>query len=669
MAPDNTPIADGADTQRRLQENLKKALAAVDANPKDGNVWISIGVLRTFLGTYDDAVEAFNRALKMGITMPEPSWLAMAISGNRSGRYEAALHATEQLTRLYEKEPVYWALKAMLLDSLGRPKDEKAALERLTALKATDESRSFHALALGLLGRYDEALQMDDEAINALQIADEANKAVREQRAYAMTIKGMHLAKRAAPGDSDATDKTFSEAIRLAPGDHWIGQAYGVALGDLKRYGEAQRVLEEVLASVDRALELEPANAALRNRKGAILRSLAFVLTKLGKHERALERDTAAVAVEPHNPMLWRSKGVDLFNLDRVEEALQAFNQAVNRAPGHADMWLAKGSALWKLGQYEDSADAFTEAARLDEELTNAWVGLGASLDALGRHREAVEKLRKAVALDPERPELWPTLGRAYRGLQNAKAGEQAFRRGFALDHSMVTASGVVDALAAQNREHDALVFLRKNVPRDADDALLAYWRGVLLARLNREDEAVAEFAAAARRWAKDGVRDARATASARALHVAEARGTSAASWADYWFGRHSTLTTRILGAMLLLGLMAELAAPLVMTDALLSLSYGSSWAAIILPVTVLVLLLALPTVQSIKAGGGSFEITAAVVSEDDQLGFALPSDIPLEKIPDLPRLDADAARKYSDHLNSLLQSILDSVLHPPSPN
>jgi tetratricopeptide (TPR) repeat protein len=642
----------GSSQQRAiLRARLDVELREVERNPADGEAWKAIAVIRTLLGMHHDAVTAFKRALELDAKMEGHFWLGMAVAANRSGRHEEALRAVEELTLLYPKEPVYWIFRAMSLENLGRPKEAKTALEQAAGLDATDQGKSLQALALGLLGRYDEALERDEQAIEALS----RDTAIRSDRrkAHAWATKGMHLAKRGATGDADAAIEAFEYAIGLAPDDPWILHNYGVALGDLERYEDAQRFLEQALDKLEETLKKNEQDAGLKNRKGAVLRSLAFVLTKLGKHELALEHDTAAVAVAPHNPVHWRSKGVDLFHLGRYEEALHAFDVAADRAPGRADMWHAKGTALWKLGEYADATEAFERATSLDEGTADAWIGLGASLDALGRHRDALDALRKAVALAPERPELWPRLGGAYRGVGNAKAAEHAFRQGFALDHSMEMASGVVDALAAQDHEDDALEFLRKNVPRDADEALLAYWRGVLLARLGREDEAIAELGAAARRWAKDGVRDARATASSHALYVAERRGGGAASWVDHWFGRRSSPTTRMVGAVLLIGLLAALVVPLAATDKLGALEYGAGWAAITLPVTVLVLLLALPTVQSIKAGGGSFEITTVVLPDRDQLGL-LPSDIRIEKIPDLPRLDAEAARNYSEHLNRL---------------
>jgi hypothetical protein len=246
-------------------------------------------------------------------------------------------------------------------------------------------------------------------------------------------------------------------------------------------------------------------------------------------------------------------------------------------------------------------------------------------------------------------------LGRTYRKLGNAQAAEHAFRRGFKLKASVEMASGVVDALAAQGAENKALEFLAKEA-RDLDQAELAYLRGVLLTRLDREDEAMAELTVAARRWRAEDVRDARAITVAKALETHRGPRGGAASWSEHWFGRGTDARTRTLGVLLLAGLVAALAVPLAAPGELAPLKYGAGWAAITLPVTVLVLLLALPTVQTIKAGGGSFEITTIVLPHLDQLALALPSEIRIDKIADLPSLDVRAVG-----LSDLLPSVLES--------
>ena len=624
----NTRDAPPQRDSAKLREQLDAALQRVDRDPRDAAGWREIGRTSTLLRRDEDAVTAFGRALELEQDLKRPElWLALAIAAMRSAHYDSALRAFEWLTGWEPGEPVFWIFRSMALRNLGLSEEADGALRRAVSVEPEPEKRFFIAFALGLLGRYEEALELDEQAIRE----DERNP-------WAWGNKGLHLAMAAkdkkAIGESResmaaAVRDAFEHAIAAAPSEPTTMRNYGIALGRLELYEDARKRLEE-------ALERNPNDVAT-------LRSLGFVLTKLGKDVGALEHDSKAAELAPRHPVVWRSKGIDLFHLGRYEEALYAFTRATELAPHGPEMWHAKGTALWKLAQYEAAADAFTRTTASNSASPDAWLGLAASLNALGRHTDAIEAIRRAVGLCPQRVGLWTMLGRTYRESGNPVAAEHAFRRGYELESSIEMASALADALAAQGKEDQALEFVKSRTADDRDQAELAYLRGVLLTRLGREDEAVGELSAAVRRWRTEGVHDERATAVESALAKHTAPRGAAASWSEHWFGGGSDATTRTLGVILLAALFAALAVPLIMPGELAPLKYGAGWAAITLPVTVLVLLLALPTVQTIKAGRGSFEITTIVLPAFDQHTLSLPWQVRIEKIADLPALDVES--------------------------
>jgi tetratricopeptide (TPR) repeat protein len=629
-----------AQDHAELRKALDDALQRLDRDAEDAGAWREVGRTRAALRIDDEAiVAALERAADLDKAGMRPElWLALGRAAMRSAHHDVALRAVEELTLAKPGEPSLWIFKSMALENLGRTEEAEAALRRAASIDPEPKTCVAIAFALGLLGRYDEALALDEQAIRD-----------SEGNPWAWTNKGLHLAKKAEKMDDGperreaiaGVHRAFERAIAAAPSDPAVLRNYGVALGGLELYEDACERLEE-------ALEKNQDDVAT-------LRSLGFVLTKLHRDKSALEKDSRAAELAPRHPVVWRSKGIDLFHIGRFEEALYAFEQATDLAPEGADMWHAKGTALWKLAQYEEAVDAFSRATGLNSDSPDAWLGFAASLNALGRHGDAIEALRRAVGLCPKRLDIWTMLGSTYRESGNPVAAEHAFRRGFELQGSVVMASAVADALAAQGKEDEALEFVEKRIPSGRDEAELAYLRGVLLTRLGREDEATAELSAAVQRWRSEGVRDGRATTVENALARYYGPRGAAASWSEHWFGRQSDATTRTLGVILLVGLIAALAIPLIVPGELAPLKYGAGWAAITLPVTVLVLLLALPTVQSIKAGGGSFEVTTIVLPALDQRALALPSQVRIEKVADLPSLDPRAV-----NLGDLLPSVLD---------
>ena len=421
-------------------------------------------MLATTVGAYAEAFDAYHRALELGERQEKFFWIFMGIAAARTGHHEDALHAFSHVAEAADDDASAWVFKAMALENLGRLAERQEALERAAACEPDDvKEMVMVGFALGGLERYPDALAVDERAIQA----DPGN-------ATAWANKGMHLVSYGHE-HADAAEKAFETALDRAADDPkvlpTILRNFGVALVELGRPDDA-------LPHLESARQLDPDDFT-------IWRSLGVVYTRLGEHEKALERDKESVRLAPHHPIAWRSMGLDLFELERYEEALFAFTEAVRLAPEHAQMWQAKGLAFWRLGRYAEALGAFEKATTLDAEYGDGWLAKGACLDAIGRHDEAVHALREAVGLAltgrvPERSELWALLGLAYGHLGDARAAEHAFRGGYRLDSSEAMASGVIDALARQHREKDALDFLAAAEPRGADEGLLAYWRAIL---------------------------------------------------------------------------------------------------------------------------------------------------------------------------------------------
>ena len=631
------------------EQTLRALRRDAARDPDDPIKWLRLAMFATLVGAYEDAIDPFHTALQLQDGSIDPSgWAFMGIAAANTGRNDDALLAFTKLTDAAPTDALAWVLTAMTLEILGRLEERCDALERAAALEPSDPDEMVAiGYALAGLERYDEALEMDERAI-----------AATPGNAKAWANKGAHLAR--SKGSADALDQAVDDAfntalecasteVRLLPS---ILRDYGIALVQLGRERDALPVLL-------RAKDLDHGA-----RDWTIWRTLGLVYTELEDDEAALEQDKRAVELAPHLPIAWRSMGVDLFALERYEEALFAFTRATELAPDHALMWHAKGLALWRLERFEEALRVFEEVTRIDDGYADGWLAKGACLDAVGRSEEAVQALRKAVGLvlvgqAPERPELWTHLGAAYLHLDDSRAAEHAFRAGYRVDHSEAMASSVIDALARQNRERDALDFLAREKPRGADEGLLAYWRAILHGRAEEEKPAVAELRRAVRAWSARGADHERARAASRALREYEAGQRGAATWTEYWFGPPRLSVTTALGALLFIALLADIALPVAHPDAADS---AQRWAAITLAAAVLLVLFSLPTVRKIKAGSGSFEVETIVVVEREHRELTLPTEIGIAKITELPGLDPTALPGFADMREDFLDQEMRSA-------
>jgi len=165
----------------------------------------------------------------------------------------------------------------------------------------------------------------------------------------------------------------------------WEWNNRGANLSGLGRHHEA-------IDCFDKALELNPRDAAAWNNKGNALNRLGFWDEAADCYDRAL-------AAAPQNPTFWRNRGAILNDLGRYREAARCFDEASEIEPGQAANWSGKGDSLNGLGRHGEAIHYFDRALTLDPRYAAAWKGKAVSLDAMGRPEEAAGSRDKATEL------------------------------------------------------------------------------------------------------------------------------------------------------------------------------------------------------------------------------------------------------------------------------
>jgi tetratricopeptide (TPR) repeat protein len=156
-----------------------------------------------------------------------------------------------------------------------------------------------------------------------------------------------------------------------------------------------------------------------------------------------------------------RLRGEDLseFKSDN-KDALAAFDKATSLKPDHAEAWFWKGSALSVLGRHEEALAAYEEVLRLEPSNYSAREHKAEVLGKLGRLAEA------------------------------------AFERGLRWAILSLTADHVSDL---RSELGESLAAFAEAVSLKPDYADAWFWKGEVLAQLNRYEQAVAAYDAALR--------------------------------------------------------------------------------------------------------------------------------------------------------------------------
>jgi tetratricopeptide (TPR) repeat protein len=148
-----------------------------------------------------------------------------------------------------------------------------------------------------------------------------------------------------ARGDLGEALTLYAAVMKAARGSAEAASNHGVVLIELKRPAEA-------LASLDRALILQPGFVpALYNRGNALL--------GLDRFEEALRSYDRAIALDPGHVDAWYNRGNALRELRRRDEALASFRRAQALAPERADLHVNEDLTLLQMGRLREGFSAY----------------------------------------------------------------------------------------------------------------------------------------------------------------------------------------------------------------------------------------------------------------------------------------------------------------------
>ena len=185
-----------------------------------------------------------------------------------------------------------------------------------------------------------------------------------------------------------------------------------------------------------------------------------------------------------------------------IDEARTHFETAVRLEPANADAQVNLGAVLQKMGRLEEAADVYRDALRLRPDAAGARNNLGATLEQLGRVEEAAAEYRESLRLAPDSSATHSNLGRALLAMGRADEAAAELREALRLDPTLASTHYLLGtALAEQGRLDEAVpafqIALQDPVLKGSAEVHNDF--GVVLGRLGRQAEAVAQFREALR--------------------------------------------------------------------------------------------------------------------------------------------------------------------------
>jgi tetratricopeptide (TPR) repeat protein len=255
------------------------------------------------------------------------------------------------------------------------------------------------------------------------------------------------------------------------------------------------------------ALEMDPERADA-------YRGLGSLAMRKGEYQKALDLWHKALKIEPEMTGIGTLSARALMALGRPKEAIAALQQDIRISPRASTSYFELGQAYRQLKEYEKAKEAYLAATSIQPDYTNAYYGLAVTCERLGEKHEValyMEKFRelKAENRRTERDsrsryddvasarqsvaETHTDAGQVYYGHGNLREAEQHWRRAAQLDPQNTTCRmQLVRVYMQGNKDREALQICEELRRIDPTDAVTHLNIGVLCARLNRFDAALA---------------------------------------------------------------------------------------------------------------------------------------------------------------------------------
>ena len=296
--PGNWHVDVYLDSQKLLTKQFTLATPLNDAVD-----WYNKGVVLHDQGKYDEAIQAYNKAIEIDPQYAH-AWDNKGAALGAQGKYNEAIQAYDKAIEINPQYADAWSNKGVVLDDLGK---------------------------------YDETLKACNEAIRLDPYSADSwyNKgnALKAQKKY------------------DEAIQAYNKAIEIDPQYAKAWGNKGTALGAQGKYDEAIQVY-------DKAIEINPQDAGAWNNKGV-------ALDDQGKHDEAIQAYDKAIEINPQYADAWSNKGVALNDQGKYDEAIQAYDHAIQLNSGNGLYWSNKGYALKALGRTIEAEKAYAKAKEL----------------------------------------------------------------------------------------------------------------------------------------------------------------------------------------------------------------------------------------------------------------------------------------------------------------
>jgi len=245
----------------------------------------------------------------------------------------------------------------------------------------------------------------------------------------------------------------LQKAVKLAPKNALVHQAWGKHLIQQGRFHEAEEALKKGIA-------LEPKQVRIHVQLGDLYLQL------LREPKKAIQAYREALILDPSHASAHYGLGMAHFALQQVQEAKVALKKATNLTPKNPLPFYSLGRLYMIQQTFDQALDAFGTAIQLQPNFVEAHIAIGDAYINQQKDAKALAAYEHAKSLAPKVGGIYVKLGLVHERNQRIDKAAEAFEQAITLDPKQSIAFNNLAWIAAQKntRLNEALEWAQKAV-------------------------------------------------------------------------------------------------------------------------------------------------------------------------------------------------------------
>lgn len=347
-------------------------------------------------GKYDDAIEAYNKAIRIDQFF-SPAWSNKGTAFGIQGNDEEAIKAHNRAIDLNQQAAMVLNNKVYALFNRRNNYEDIKALNRRSAKAWTNKGATLSAQG-AMLHDQGDTLRSREKYIESI---DASNNALGHdfECVGAHTNKGSSFA---ALGNDDKAIEAHENATRIKPLSPKVWNNKGQALARQKKYIESIETFDMGIEALNKTKKL--AEGDENEHKLNILAAVIWFnkgcsLRGLGKIDEAIEAYDRAIEMNPLYSDAWNNKGTIFHDQGKYIRAIQAYDRALKISPRNDTVLTNKGWALYFIGKCDRALECFERSIDINQKYALTWYYRGIVLLPRDKYK-ALQDFEKATKLD-----------------------------------------------------------------------------------------------------------------------------------------------------------------------------------------------------------------------------------------------------------------------------